>query len=210
MLTTFLRLLPAGLLVLAACSGSPPSPAPKRSEPVANEPSERDLARARLAVHRVQQIERLGEYASRGEFPHNYATPPSAHIFRDDAGRLCAVANLVHQDGRDDLVDATVRAHNDLAVADVHDGPMLEWILASGLTQEELVRIQMPAPVLTRPQPVRKAAPLVARVDAEETRMKEAVVRHVEQVQAELRASTEKSLDVATDRYLAMHVAGGV
>jgi hypothetical protein len=210
MLTTLLRLLPAGLLVLAACSGSPPSPAPKRSEPVASEPSQRDSVRARLAVHRVQQVERLGEYASRGEFPHNYDAPPSAHIFRDDAGRLCAVANLVHQDGRDDLVDATVRANNGLAIADVHDGPMLDWVLGSGLTQEELARIQMPAPVITRPQPVRKAAPLVARADADETRMKEAVVRHVEQVQAELRAATEKSLDAAVERYLAVHAAGGV
>jgi hypothetical protein len=210
MLTSILRFVPAGLLVLAACSGSPPSPAPTRSEPAASEPSERDLVRARLAVHRLRQIERLGEYASRGEFPHNYAKVPIVHIFRDDAGRLCAVANLVHQDGLDDLVDATVSAHNDLAVADVHDGPMLEWVLASGLTQEELVRIQV-WPAIALPRPVRKAAPpLVARAKAEETRMKEAVVRHIEQMQAELRAGTEKSLDIATDRFLAMHVAGGV
>jgi hypothetical protein len=210
MLTSILRFLPAGLIVLAACSGSPPSPAPTSSESVASEPSEWDSVHARLAVHRVQQIERLAEYASRGEFPHNYAKAPSAHIFRDDAGRLCAVANLVHQDGRDDLVDTTARTHNDLAVADVHDGPMLDWVLASGLTQEELVRIQLPAPVMTPPKPVKRAAPLVARADAEETRMKEAVVRHIEQVQAELRADTEKSLDAATNRYFAMRVAGGV
>jgi hypothetical protein len=212
MRTSILRLLPVGFLVLAACSTSPPSPAPTRGEPQASEPSERDLVRARLAVHRVQQIERLGDYASRGEFPHNYAKAPSAHIFRDDAGRLCAVANLVHQDGRDDLVDATVRTRNDLAVADVHDGPMLDWVLGSGLTQEEVARIQLPAPVMAPPvaKPVKKAPLLVAQADAEETRMKEAVVRHIEQVQWELRAATEKSLDAATERYLATHVAGGV
>jgi hypothetical protein len=212
MRTSICRFAAAGLFVLSACSGSHPSPTPTRSEPTASEPSARDFARARLAVHRVQQIERLGEYASRGEFPHNYAKAPSAHIFRDDAGRLCAVANLVHQDGRDDLVDATVRARNDLAVADVHDGPMLEWILGSGLTQEELVRVQLPAPVVMRPppKPAKQADPLVARAAAEEARMKEAVVRHIEQVQAALRADTEKSLDAAADRYLAMHVAGGV
>jgi hypothetical protein len=172
---------------------------------------DRESVRADLAKHRARQIERLGAYAVRGEFPHNYAGPTRAHIFRDEGGRLCAVANLVHQDGRDDLVDTTVREHNDLAIADVKDGPMLEWVLGSGLTQEELARIQLPAPVMTRQQQARPANnDLVARKDADgtpmnEARMNETVRQHIAQVQYELRANTQESLDVATQRFMAMH-----
>jgi hypothetical protein len=205
--------LKLGLILFAACSRPAPAPAPR--DPAAQDAVDRSSVRADLAAHRARQVARLGEYAARGEFPHNYAGPASAHIFRDDAGRLCAVANLVHQDGRDDLVDATVRAHNDLAIADVGGGPMLDWVLESGLTQEELARIQLPAPPLTHEQVRPARVDLVARNGADDARvnderMKQMVVEHIAQVQAELRENTEKSLDAATERFVAMHALGGL
>jgi hypothetical protein len=189
----------AALLLCSNCSKRTPSPSVR--QPVAVQSVDRVAIRAELARHRALQIERLGAYAQAGQFPHNYAQPTSAHIFRDDDGRLCAVANLVHRDGRDDLVEATVRDHNDLAVVDVHDGPMLAWIESSGLTQDELVRIQAPAPRLVRHAPQAPPARDIARKsDDDESRMKDAVIRHVEQVRRELLADTEKSLDAATER----------
>jgi hypothetical protein len=187
--------LATSLLFSAACSRSSP-PTPRYDAP-AHAGIDRATVRAELALHRTQQIERLGSYAQGAQFPHNYGKAMPTHVFRDSAGRLCAVANLVHQDSRDDLVDRTAREHNDLAIADVHDGPMLDWMLSSGLTQEELVRIQLPAPPLAR----QHAVPVAVPVD--ETRMNIAVVLHVDQLVRELLADRDKSLDIATDRLLA-------
>jgi hypothetical protein len=185
-------------------------------------PPDPDAAlRSQLAAHRQQQIERLHAYAVTGQFPHNLTSPDSIHIFRDADGRYCAVANLVHQDGRDELVEATVRDRNDLAIHDVHDGPMMAWILESGLTKEELERIQFPSvpffhsgldrlPVAApRPSPVDEVAlknapaPRAMRVmvDArDEDAMKTLVRAHIARVEAELRSSTEASLALATTR----------
>ncbi|HEX8796205.1 MAG TPA: hypothetical protein VF765_34885 [Polyangiaceae bacterium] len=187
------------LLLLAGCGG--PDAARDRHDPMAATAQSPVDVRAQLAAHRDEQMARLEAYSRAGQFPHDYTTAPSLHMFRDADGRLCAVANLVHQDGRDDLVETTVRTRNDLVVADVHDGPMLDWMLGSGLTQEELARIQAPAPVLAAP-PVRPAPP---RVD--EVAMIAAIRAHIAQVEAELRANREKSLDVAVDRWTTAHHA---
>jgi hypothetical protein len=161
-------LLFASCVFVAACS-SPPS-AVDRRQPALGTPApsiDRGSVRANLAVHRAEQIARLHAYAEAGAFPHNTSVAPSLHMFRDAAGRYCAVANLVHRDGRDDLVEATVRDQNDLAIADVHGGPMMDWVLASGLTQEELVRIQAPAPFIGRNpiRPIPSPDPIHVAVD---------------------------------------------
>jgi hypothetical protein len=46
--------------------------------------------------------------------------------------------------GHDDLVDATANDRNFVKLADVTTGPLVDWILTSGLTQEEAVMIQQP------------------------------------------------------------------
>jgi hypothetical protein len=204
--------LSLAVVLCAGCSRPPPARATREPLDLSHaSPNGSEIDRAairdRLAQRRAHQIAELTTYAQRVEFPHNLTQPTSTHIFRDDAGRLCAVANLVHRDGDDELVDVTAREHNDLAMADVHDGPMLEWILASGLTQEEIVRIQLPAPPLMHREAIPSGPmPVAAHDHADEARMNETVVRHIEQVRGELFAHAEQSLDVATDRFLA-HVA---
>lgn len=155
--------------------------------------------RVGLDARRTTQIARLHAYAARGEFPQN-PTPVVAHMFKDDAGRLCAVANLLHADGLDELVLATARTKNDLAIADVVEGPMMDWVLGSGFTQEELVRIQLPlppqeahvrpatqlVPVAVAPSPVRPA--------------RETIRQHLATVEAELRANADASLTMAVLR----------
>jgi len=195
----------AGLFLLAGCQA--PDAGRDRTDPTTQHA---EAIRAQLAAHRDEQIARLDAYARAGQFPHDYTTAPSLHMFRDAEGRLCAVANLVHQDGRDDLVDATVRTRNDLAVADVHDGPVLDWMLGSGLTQEELARIQAPAPLVAAP-PLPSAPaprPVVARLEPpriDEPAMIAVIRAHIAQVEGELHANREKSLDVAVDRWMAAH-----
>jgi hypothetical protein len=204
------RLACLSLLLAAACSRPY---TPSREDPGARQAAQgldRAAIRVEFAAHRQQQLARLEEYAAAGEFPHDYTTAPSLHMFRDDEGRLCAVANLVHRDGRDDLVDATVREHNDVVVADVHDGPMLAWMLTSGLTQEELARIQVPAPPVQRAPTGRQLVERTLEVAKNivthaitEAQMKAAIRSHVAQVEAELLAGKDRSLDLAVDRYVA-------
>jgi len=176
-------------------------------------PSTRDV----LAQHRRQQIERLRAYAQAGAFPHNTTTDAPLHMFRDAQGNYCAVANLIHQDGRDDLVETTVKTRNDLAVADVSDGPVMDWVLASGLTKEEVVRIQEPAPRMrsqptpepraVAPTPVKKIVPVAVVKPAPaapkgltEAEMQAKIRAHVAEVLSELEANTAKSLDLAVAR----------
>lgn len=105
----------------------------------------RERARAALIERRKTQIARLDAYAKAGVFPVNRKETSPLHMFRDPAGNLCAIANLVYRDGLVDLVDRTATERNDVTVADEETGALHDWVLTSGLTREEVGRIQYPA-----------------------------------------------------------------
>ncbi|MCW5809028.1 MAG: hypothetical protein KIT31_42135 [Deltaproteobacteria bacterium] len=113
---------------LAACTHQGPGPA------VA-------VVKADLAVQREISLQRLRAYAEAGVFPLDERGRPTS-IFRDGEGRLCAMAFLIDASGRRDLVDEVVRTNNRLKLAEVKDGPLMDWMLSSGLTQEEIALIQ--------------------------------------------------------------------
>jgi len=100
--------------------------------------------RAHLLHRRTQQIERLRTYAEAGVFPINDAQPGLQNIFMDEQGRRCAMADLIWRDGAQDLVRKTARSHNDVQLATVREGPLMDWIVLSGLTLEEVGLIQEP------------------------------------------------------------------
>jgi hypothetical protein len=214
---------------LSACSHSQatPTPAAPMSANVV-----RSAVRADLAAHRDLQLARLHAYAEAGLFPRNSTSDAPLHMFKDPDGRLCAVANLVHQDGLDDLVDATARTQNDVALADVTSGPLYAWALASGLTMEEIARIQRPAPRISQPpkgpytgdpldprtnfqsaassKPVAIAKPApkpAAPRAADEDAMRAELRAHFAAVEAQIAAGTDASLDVAVARWLAAQPA---
>jgi hypothetical protein len=201
------------LVFSAACSPLPTMPeatplAPTADTPHPPEPARpaapsRTVLRARLANRRAEQIAHLHAYGEKRQFPLNVTNAPNFHMFCDPKGHLCAVANLLETDGRHDLVEATARENNALAVADVHGGPIMDWILASGLTQEELVRVQV-WPVLPEPE----ARKLARKPATAEERMNAAVAKHVVKMEAELKANTEASLVIAVERYLAAYPDG--
>jgi hypothetical protein len=147
---------------------------------------------ASLREHRQAQIQRLHAYAQAGRFPRNYsaATVP-IHMFKDREGRLCAVANLLHLDGLDTLVDRMAETHNDVVVADEATGPLHDWVLTSGLTNEEVRRIQGVG-FLGLGEPDGDTALLLV----EQSKMGE----HLRAVEAELVAATDASLEVAVLR----------
>ena len=94
-----------------------------------------------LAARRAQMIGWLDDYRRAGRFPTDMTGRPLS-VFVDARGVRCPMAELIHQSGRDDLVLAVAHEANAVRLADVHEGPLLDWMLASGLTQEEIALVQ--------------------------------------------------------------------
>ncbi|TNE91519.1 MAG: hypothetical protein EP330_05030, partial [Deltaproteobacteria bacterium] len=102
--------------------------------------------RAVLAERRAANIERLADYAEAGRFPLNLDQPGLAHLFMDDTGSRCGVAELVWQSGHEQLVVDTYQQRNDVVIAELALGdPLSEWVAVSGLTMAEVAFIQRPA-----------------------------------------------------------------
>lgn len=88
-------------------------------------------------------LERLSEYRSRGEFPVNRSVPERTPLFVGDDGTPCAMAYLLLEDGRDDLVDDVMASDPMVSIEDLsEDHAVVEWIEANGLTRDEAARIQ--------------------------------------------------------------------
>lgn len=97
-----------------------------------------------LTERRSVQLQRLKAYADDGVFPVNQEVPGLANLFMDEQGRRCAMAHLIWEDGQQNLVKVYASIDNDVLLGEVTDGPLLDWILTSGLTQEEAAFIQEP------------------------------------------------------------------
>ncbi len=102
-----------------------------------------DLRQA-LAEQRKVNLQRFHEYRKKRVYPHNTYQSGMINVWRDADDHLCAVATLVHRDGHDDIVDTVASEENFVKTADLTSGALLDWVLTSGLTQEEVVMIQQP------------------------------------------------------------------
>lgn len=150
--------------------------------------SDAKLVREQLAARRKVQIARLHEYAAKGVFPRNVVSKQPINVFRDGDGHLCAVANLVDLDGQHTLVDQTARTDNFVRVAEQPAGALHDWVLTSGFTREEIARIQAP---------YRPVQPDDVGFQQKETTRLQA---HFAEVERELLAHTDESLDLAVAR----------
>jgi len=74
-------------------------------------------------------------------YPTDEAGMPLS-VFRDAKGVRCPMAELIHDSGRDDLVDEVAKTANDVRLADVHTGPLYDWMLHSGLSLDEIAMVQ--------------------------------------------------------------------
>lgn len=130
----------------AACArAAAPVAEPTAAPVVRRSPSDAEL-RAALVARRAHHLDVLRAYREAGVFPINTTVPGDGHFLIDEHGTLCAVANLIAQDGHKDLIVVAARTDNGLLFGDVKGGPIHDWILTSGFTQEEIARIQVPAP----------------------------------------------------------------
>jgi hypothetical protein len=144
MLKLAASLLSLALVAPAASARSfaqPPTLRPRQGEVFA---AKRAELRAALARRRVHNLAAFRAYVAAGIYPHNYKRTGPLNVWLDPQGHLCAAATMIDRDGHHDLVMATARDNNYLRLLDVTDGPLLDWMLTSGFTLEEIDRIQVP------------------------------------------------------------------
>lgn len=164
---------------------------------------DRAAVRAKLAQQRAANLARFRAYQAKRAFPSNTFTDGKLNVWLDRDGRLCAAATIIQLSGRDALVAHVAATNNFVRLADVTDGALMDWMLTSGFTQDEIAAIQEPfmgvadEPALEpRPEPI-----LVdRRLRRAEDRRLAAKYRQVER---QLVKNAAKSLDRATDLLMA-------
>lgn len=173
--------------------------APRQWRPVGTVAPNVQAWRNYLATQRRQNIGWLRAYMQAGVFPENRVRPGRLNVFVDANGRLCAVANLLAHSGHRALVDRVSRVNNFVRFADVSAGPLFDWSLSSGLTREEIIRIQEPYQYIPRGIPTQNEWQAQQQ---ERARLQS----HFVQVIQELEANFDGSLAIAVNR-LGSHLA---
>jgi len=124
-----------------ACHTAPHSEAPAIPTPIAATKISPAEATAELAGRRAQMIAWLHEYMEAGQYPTDDAGLPRS-VFVDANGIRCPMAELIWRSGHADLVEAVAKEHNEVRLAAVDEGPLLDWMQSSGLTRDEINLVQ--------------------------------------------------------------------
>ncbi|CAN5572314.1 hypothetical protein BH11MYX1_BH11MYX1_20020 [soil metagenome] len=163
-----------------------------------------DLRRV-LNEERKINLERFHAYRRAKVYPHNSYEPGRLNVWRDTDDHLCAVATLVHLDGNDELVETIASADNFVKTSTLTDGPLIDWVLTSGFTQEEVVMIQAPTEEYLDAQEAQQRAEArrIKRVLAREDKRLARVYKTVETT-LETDRIADAGLELATER-LAQH-----
>ena len=182
------------VLALAAPASAEFASAPhqiKMQEPL---PS-RAAVRAALAKRREHNLASFRAYAKAGVYPHNYVRPGPLQTWLDQDGHLCAAATMIDKDGQHELVVKVGKTENHIRLLDVTEGPLMDWMLTSGFTIEEIDRIQEPGfnERMWQEQEQRRLA--FAREDA---RLRKVYA----ETDAYLVKHASDDLDIATDRLM--------
>jgi len=131
-------------LSLGACAASPTKPAPT---PIGHHQTQLDRAavRAKLAERRAATFANFLAYRDARVYPVNQLPGGGfRHVWIDGNGNLCAAATLISKDWGRDAAIRVGKTDVEIKLADVRSGPVLEWMLTSGMTRAELVAIQLP------------------------------------------------------------------
>lgn len=168
---------------------------------IAPMPVDRAAVRAALVKARAKNLAAFRAYRAKGVFPNNTYKPRKLNVWLDEDGNFCAAATLIKMSGHDDLVSKIAEQNNFIRLADVEQGPLLDWILTSGFTQDEIAMIQEPfMPVVDVPD-VEPKEPLL--VDAKLRKAEDARLRaKYRAIDKQLVAKQKKSLALAVDRLM--------
>lgn len=106
---------------------------------------DRAALRTHLAQRRAATIANFLAYRDARVYPVNELPGGGfRHVWIDAQGNLCAAATLISKDWGREAATRVGREDLEIKLADVTSGPVLEWMLTSGLTRAELVAIQLP------------------------------------------------------------------
>lgn len=162
---------------------------------------DRVALRQALAEQRKVNLEHFHTYRTKRIYPHNSYSEGTLNVWKDADNHLCAVATMVHDTGNDELVDTVASAENFVKTANLENGPLMDWVLTSGFTQEEIVMIQAPSEADVRMMEARELAEQrkLQRALAREDRR---LARIYKTVEATLRTDrvADAGLDLATAR----------
>jgi hypothetical protein len=163
---------------------------------------DRDAIRAKLVEQRAANLARFRTYYRAKVYPSNVYKPGALNVWRDQDGHFCAAATIIRASGEVALVDKVAEQSNFIRLVDVKQGPLMDWMLTSGFTQEELVMIQKPfRPVTERPVPDPDTTVTIEpTLRAEETARLFKVYKGVD---AKLVKAQKASLERAVDRLMA-------
>lgn len=155
---------------------------------------DRASVRAALAQARATNLARFRAYQQTGVFPSNTFQAQKLNVWRDRGGHLCAAATLIDASGAHDLVRRVAEQTNFIRLGDVTQGPLMDWILTSGFTQDEIASIQEPFMPVSKPNlPVE---PQLRVTENNRLRAKYAAVTKM------LVDNEQKSLDAAAERLM--------
>ena len=160
----------------------------------------RDAVREALLEARHRNLDFFRAYEKAGVFPSNIYQPNKLNVWRDAAGHVCAAATIIRASGMTDLVDRVADQNNFIRLADVSQGPLMDWILTSGFTQDEIAMIQEPFDPVTEPH-VAPSQPIVvdARLRAAENARLRAKYTQVERA---LVKNEKRNIELAVDRLM--------
>jgi len=161
----------------------------------------REKVRARLTEARERSIAAFHAYRTTSSYPSNTFTDGALNVWRDSEGRFCAAATILRVTGGMDMSERIASEDNNIKLANVTDGALMDWVLTSGLTQEELALIQRPfMPVTKRPPAVDQERQLDLAMKQKETKRLAALYAKIE---AKVKKQSHASIETATNRLMA-------
>jgi hypothetical protein len=207
-----MRTLLASLVAALTLSTSFVNAAPRNIEeqrmadPVINTTVNATDVRAALAQRREQNLAAFHAYRTKGIYPHNTYQPGKLNVWTDQEGHICAAATIIKASGYDELVQQTAVDSNFIRLGDVKQGELMEWILTSGLTQDEIATIQEPFMEVPSPQEQaanRRAMEAQARAATAARKRQDArLAKRYATIERLLASQTAASLDAATARIM--------
>ena len=163
---------------------------------------DRDSVRAALVVQRAKNLAAFRAYQKAGVFPNNVVADRKLNVWRDERNHLCAAATIINMSGQTELVNRVAEQNNYIKLGDVTTGPLMDWILTSGFTQDEIAAIQEPyMPIAQKlPRPRREDPRVVdARLRAAETAR---LAKRYTEVDAMVVKNQKASIEAAVTRLM--------
>ncbi len=195
----------SSVAVAAPSFSRPPPGAPVAAMPVdaasMRVSATRAEVRAMLIENRAANLARFRAYQQKGSFPSNVYTGSALNVWRDEGGSFCAAATIIRASGETALVEQIAEDNNFIRLATVTTGPMMDWILTSGLTQAELALIQRPFRVVAT-NPSLEAPATVAVSPSLRAKETARLAKLYREITVTLVRNEKRSLDAAVDRLM--------